>query len=127
MELDDPSGMLSADEAKAAIAALPDRILACYVLWDRSLAIPIYVGTARYRSRLAAHLKKDDLRDGKIGHTHVNPDFYAHVVMQKPGWLGLTYRLYDNEAESRESERALIAKHRLRSIGGSLFNRRMAG
>ena len=122
-----PDFILTADECRSRIVALPDKIEACYVLWDRRDARPVYVGTAQSKGRIRAHLLKDGVRDGKIGLTHRNKKFFDYVNAQPVGWLGVTFELFETKANAREAERAAISKFGIRRNGGSLFNRQMSG
>ena len=106
---------------------MPRDIFACYVLWDILRSKPVYVGTARNRGRLRAHLKKDTVRDGKVGLTYRNPEFLAFVMAQPAGWLGMSIDLFDNEADMRKAEIERIARFALKRDGGSLFNRSRSG
>ena len=122
-----PDFILTADECRSRIVALPDKIEACYVLWDRRDARPVYVVTAQSKGRIRAHLLKDGVRDGKIGLTHRNKKFFDYVNAQPVGWLGVTFELFETKANAREAERAAISKFGIRRNGGSLFNRQMSG
>ena len=68
------------------------------MLWDRYNDKPVYVGTARNKGRIVAHLRKDSVRDGKIGLTYRNKDFFDYVNLQPTGWLGVTFELFDTKA-----------------------------
>jgi len=126
-DLLNPVFILTADECRSRIVALPDKIEACDVLWDRCNAKPVYVGTARNKGRIRAHLLKDSVRDGKIGLTHRNRKFFDYVNSQPVGWLAVTFDLFETKAKARVAERAAISKFGIRRDGGSLFNRQMSG
>lgn len=100
---------------------------AVYVLWDRIRNEPIYCGTANSPSRLKGHLHKDDLRNGPVGKTLVNPELRSYCLAQPRGWLGIQFRLFATEDEARAVERDIIATHGIRKQGGRLFNQRMSG
>lgn len=100
---------------------------AVYVLWDRNRNEPIYCGTANNRGRLRGHLNKDDLKNGPVGKTMVNPDLRAYCLAQPKGWLGVQFRMFANESEARLIEQRIIATHGIRKFGGRLFNQRTSG
>jgi len=118
--------IMSVDECRRKHAALQNDIAACYTLWDRGSAIPVYVGTARSPSQIRRHLIKDHVREGKLGKLRINPPFHGFVLQQPIGWLGISFELYDDEASARAVERARIGEYGMRPIG-SLFNRRSGG
>lgn len=125
--LSDPNEIMGVDRAREVILDLPHTLFATYVLWDADDCIPIYVGTAKTRGRLVAHLKKDSVRDGKIGHTHVNPPFYDYVLSKEAGWFGMTLETFPDADSMKGEEIRLIALYRRRADGGTLFNRRKTG
>ena len=118
--------IMTADGCRRRIAALPNEIAACYTLWDREKAIPVYVGTARSPSRIRSHLQKDSVRSGNLGKLIINRPFYDFVMRQPIGWLGVSVDLFDSETEARQVEVARIAEFGMRP-SGTLFNRTSRG
>jgi hypothetical protein len=100
---------------------------AVYLLSNRTTAEPVYCGTANSKSRLLSHLHKDDLRNGPVGKTMVNPQLRAYCLSQRQGWLGVQFRFFSSEAEARAKEQAIILELGIRRMGGRLFNQRMSG
>ena len=100
---------------------------AVYLLSSLISGEPVYCGTANGKSRLRSHLHKDDLRNGPVGKTKVNPELRAYCLSQPPGWLGIQFRLFPSETKARCAERTIIAELGIRRNGGQLFNQRMSG
>ena len=119
--------ILRASEAKGHIESISSNVEACYVLWDHKAQIPVYVGTARNKGRLKAHLKKDYVRDGRIGLTYRNPEFLNFIQQKPEGWLGISISTFSSHDEAKNTERSLVRKYGLRTSGGTLSNRRLAG
>jgi hypothetical protein len=109
----------------AAMTAWPGT--AVYLLWDRTKDKPVYCGTANSKSRLKAHLAKDDLRNGPVGKTMVNPELRAYCLAQPKGWLGVQFKMFSSEQEARLAEQRVISIHGIRKLGGLLFNQRISG
>ncbi len=100
---------------------------AVYLLSNRETAEPIYCGTANAKTRLLSHLHKDDLRNGPVGKTMVNPELRAYCLSQPREWLGIQFKMFANEAEARQHEQAVIRILGIRRMGGKLFNQRLTG
>lgn len=100
---------------------------AVYLLSNRITSELVYCGTANSKSRLLGHLHKDDLRNGPVGKTMVNPELRAYCLSQRKGWLGVQFKFFASEAEARAKEQAIIRELGIRRLGGSLFNQRMSG
>lgn len=121
-------GYVSADECRSRLAVSDwGAGVATYVLWDRRTGEPVYCGTARNRSRIDGHLKKDDLRNATVGTTARNPELRAYCLAQPRGWLGVAFRLFPSEAEAKREEQGIIASFGIRRQGGKLFNQRTSG
>ena len=101
--------------------------VAVYVLWDRLEDRPVYCGTARSPARLRGHLHKDDLVNGPVGKTHVNPGLRAYCLSRPKGWLGVSWIMLPDATAATALERAVIARWGIRSQGGLLFNQRLSG
>jgi hypothetical protein len=101
--------------------------VATYLLWNRHMPLAIYCGTARTPSRLRGHLHKDDLVNGPMGKTHVNPELRSYCLSQPAGWLGVSWRECVDETEARTLEQAIIGYFGIRKLGGQLFNQRLSG
>jgi hypothetical protein len=120
--------ILSADQCKAQL-----KTIACwsgtavYLLWHPSVGRPVYCGTANSARRILGHLHKDDLRNGPIGKTHTNPELRAYCLSQPKGWLGVQFKLLQNEETARQTEQQIIAHFGIRRAGGTLFNQRFSG
>lgn len=119
--------MNAADCRVALIARSPWEGVAVYMLWLRETAEPVYCGTAKSASRLKSHLVKDDLANGPVGKTHVNPGLRSFCLAQPAGWLGVSFALFENEDTARAVEREIIGRLGLRRHGGQLFNQRFSG
>lgn len=120
--------VLSASACKAKLDAMTDWTgTAVYLLSNLKSGEPVYCGTANGKTRLRSHLNKDDLRNGPVGKTMVNPELRAYCLGQGPGWLGIQFRLYANDTEARLAERVIITDFGIRRYGGRLFNQRMSG
>lgn len=118
----------TAEQCRNALAAgWSDTETAVYVLWDRVSTTAIYCGTSRTPSRLRSHLAKDDLANGPVGKTHVNPELRNYCLARAKGWLGVSFRVYATEAEARAVEREIIGRLGIRKLGGQLFNQRLSG
>lgn len=100
---------------------------AVYLLSNRVTAEPIYCGTANAKTRLLSHLHKDDLRNGPVGKTMVNPELRAYCLNQPRGWLGIQFTMFASETEARQQEQAVIRSLGIRRMGGKIFNQRLAG
>ena len=100
---------------------------AVYILWDRGTETAIYCGTSRTPSRLRSHLAKDDLANGPVGKTHVNPELRSFCLSRSKGWLGISFAVFSDEAAARQIEREIIGKFGIRRNGGQLFNQRLSG
>lgn len=100
---------------------------AVYLLWDRTKDKPVYCRTANSKSRLKAHLAKDNLRNRPVGKTMVNPELRAYCLAQPTGWLGVQFKLFSSEQDARLVEQRVISIHGIRKFGGLLFNQRMSG
>jgi hypothetical protein len=104
-----------------------DAETAVYILWDRASELPVYCGTSRTPSRLRSHLAKNDLANGPVGKTHVNPEFRAYCLSQAKGWLGVSFLVCPDEAAARQIEREIIGAFGIRKFGGLLYNQRLSG
>lgn len=100
---------------------------AVYVLWDRASETAIYCGTSRTPSRLRSHLAKDDLANGPVGKTHVNPELRSFCLSKGKGWLGVSFKVCASEEEARAVERQIISSLGIRKFGGQLYNQRLSG
>jgi hypothetical protein len=100
---------------------------AVYVLWDRATETAIYCGTSRTPSRLRSHLAKDDLANGPVGKTHVNPELRSYCLSQAKGWLGVSFAVFADDAAARTVEREIISSLGIRKYGGQLYNQRLSG
>src|SRR6478672_4681551 len=100
---------------------------AVYVLWDRATQTAIYCGTSRTPGRLRSHLAKDDLANGPVGKTHVNPELRSYCLSEGKGWLGISFGVFADEASARRVEQEIISRFGIRKFGGQLFNQRLSG
>lgn len=98
-----------------------------YMLWDLRTGTPIYCGTAKNKSSLKRHLAKDDLKNGPVGKTHVNPALREYCLAQPKGWLGIQFKMFSTNEEAKYSEVSIINELGIRNNGGILFNQRMSG
>lgn len=120
--------ILSATDCKAKLNAMGVWSgTAVYLLSNLISGEPVYCGTANGKARLRSHLQKDDLANGPVGKTTVNPDLRAYCLSNRPGWLGIQFRVFETELEARVAERTIIAELGIRRQGGRLFNQRMSG
>lgn len=120
--------VMSADECRQALGSIGHWSgTAVYLLSDTNSGEPVYCGTANGKSRLRAHLAKDDLANGPIGKTMSNPALRSYCLAQPRGWLGVQFVMMPDAQSARALERLLIAKLGIRSFGGKLFNQRMSG
>jgi hypothetical protein len=106
-----------------------------YILWDRTEIIegltgrPLYVGTAKNRSRIRGHASKDH---GKATLARRSNPPLADFVEAKaesygPGWLRFTLRPHPNIDAAKQDERQLINKWGIRKLDGILFNQSLTG
>jgi hypothetical protein len=124
----DLGDVLSVSACKAKLDAMTDWTgTAVYLLSNLTSGEPVYCGTANGKARLRSHLHKDDLLNGPLGKTMVNPELRAYCLNQQRGWLGIQFRLYPNEPEARAAEKAIITELGIRRQGGRLFNQRTSG
>lgn len=118
----------TAPECRAHLAASwSEAETAVYVLWDRATQTAIYCGTSRTPGRLRSHLAKDDLANGPVGKTHVNPELRSFCLSQGKGWLGVSFTVFSDEAAARQVEREIISSLGIRRYGGQLYNQRLSG
>lgn len=118
--------IMNVEQARRRLDALPTRISARYILWDRNKTVPVYVGSAKSPSRIKSHLQKDSKRHGPLGKLIINKPFYDYVMAQPTGWLGLSFDLFEDDEAAREAERRDILRFGMRP-NGTLFNRRASG
>jgi hypothetical protein len=117
----------SALECRQQLAAgWRDEETAVYVLWDRATETAVYCGTSRTPGRLRSHLAKDDLANGPVGKTHVNPELRSYCLSQGKGWLGVSFAVFESEAAA-QVEREIICSLGIRKFGGQLYNQRLSG
>lgn len=120
--------ILPADRARQRLVSLGGWTgVATYMLWNFQERRPLYCGTAKSPRRLLGHLDKDDLANRPAGKTHVNPELRAYCLSQPKGWLGVSFRVFDNKLTANSVERQIIAEHGIRRRGGILFNQRESG
>ena len=119
--------IMNAATCRQALSRASWNGVAVYMLWSRETREPVYCGTARSPGRLRSHLAKDDLANGPVGKTHVNPDLRAYCLVQPAGWLGVSFALFSREEEARAVERDIIGRLGIRRHGGQLFNQRLSG
>lgn len=100
---------------------------ATYLLYNRRTNEPIYCGTAKNRSSVRRHLAKDDLANGPVGKTQVNPELRNYCLAQRAGWLGVAFHMFGTLEEAKLEERRIIAQLGIRSLGGALYNQRLSG
>lgn len=122
------TSIMTAKEARARLqpGAVWDGV-AVYVLWDRLTQEPIYCGTASGPARLRGHLHKDDLANGPIGKTKVNPGLRAYCLSRPAGWLGVSWVEMPNMETAKCLERSMISFWGIQSQGGLLYNQRLTG
>ena len=96
-------------------------------MWHRRTGEPDYCGTAKSKSRLKSHLKKDDPRTPPSAHNLANVELTRFWQSQPNGWLGVSFKLYPTDAEARRVECEIIAAFGIRRAGGKLFNQRLSG
>ena len=95
--------------------------------WDGANGEPVYCGTAKTAGRLKSHLKKDNPLTPPSSHNLRNMDLTRYWQAHKPGWLGVSFRIYPTDEEAKAAERELIRAYGIRREHGKLFNQRLSG
>jgi hypothetical protein len=129
MILDDELGpVMTADQCTQKLKNLTTWPgTAVYLLSNRNTGDPVYCGTANSKSRLKSHLHKDDLKNGPVGKTMVNPELRNYCLVQPKGWLGVQFKIFNSEDDAKSKEREIIGALGIKKNGGQLFNQRTSG
>ena len=91
---------------------------------------PLYVGTAKQKSRIDNHARK------AFGNTNLTRRskhiLFAEYIEEQskkygPEWIGFCLSVHKTRDKAESKERELIQKYGIQKKGGKLFNRRMGG
>lgn len=115
--------ILSADDARLWLND-HRRTPLCWLLWDRPAGVPFLCGVSASDVRVLAHLEKDQVRDGRIGLTWMQPELLDFVMAQPKGFLGVSLFPFLTLGQAKWCEHAIIGEFGTRENGGWLFNTR---